>query len=95
MLASMSGKGDCYYNTVAETFFATLELELVMTHDWRTQEQARRAIFRYIDMWYNRKRRHPTLGYFSPANYEAQLLKAAKLLSNTRPLFRGEPRPCI
>jgi transposase InsO family protein len=77
MLASMSGKGDCYDNAVAESFFATLELELVMTHEWHTRDEARRAIFRYIETWYNRKRRHSTLGYVSPAEYEAQLLKAA------------------
>ena len=77
MPASMSGKGDCYDNAVAESFFATLELELVMTHEWHTRDEARRAIFRYIETWYNRKRRHSTLGYVSPAEYEAQLLKAA------------------
>ena len=77
MVASMSAKGDCYDNAVAESFFATLEFELVMTHDWHTRAEARRAIFRYIETWYNRKRRHSTLGYVSPAEYEAQLPKAA------------------
>lgn len=48
-LASLSGKGDCYDNAVAESFFATLEFELVMRHDWHTREEARRAIFRYIE----------------------------------------------
>ena len=77
MLASMSRKGDCYVNAVAERFFATLEFELLMKHDWDTREDARRAIFRYIETWYNRKRRHSTLGYISPAEYEAQLMAAA------------------
>ena len=77
MLASMSGKGDCYDNAVAESFFATLEFELIMQHDWHTRAEARRAIFRYIETWYNRKRRHSTLGYVSPAEYEAQLQLAA------------------
>ena len=77
MLASMSGKGDCYDNAVAESFFATLEFELIMPSDWYTREEARRAIFRYIETWYNRKRRHSTLGYISPAEYEAQQLMAA------------------
>ncbi len=77
MLASMSGKGDCYDNAVAESFFATLEFELVMTHDWHTRAEARRAIFRYIETWYNRKRRHSTLGYVSPAEYEVQQQMAA------------------
>lgn len=77
MMASMSGKGDCYDNAVAESFFATLEFELIMQHDWPTKEAARHAIFRYIEIWYNRKRRHSTLGYVSPAEYEAQLQEAA------------------
>ena len=77
MMASMSGKGDCYDNAVAESFFSTLEFELLMKNDWHTREDARRAIFRYIETWYNRKRRHSTLGYLSPAAYEAQLLEAA------------------
>jgi putative transposase len=77
MVASMSGKGDCYDNAVAESFFSTLEFELLMRNDWHTKAEARRAIFRYIEMWYNRKRRHSTLGYVSPAAYEAQLQEAA------------------
>ncbi len=74
MLASMSGKGDCYDNAVAESLFATLEFELVMTSDWPTRDD---AIFQYIETWYNRTRRHSTLGYVSPAEYEAQLPMAA------------------
>ena len=77
MIASMSRKGDCYDNAVAESFFATLEFELLMKNDWETREDARRAIFRYIETWYNRKRRHSTLGYVSPAAYEEDVLKAA------------------
>jgi putative transposase len=77
MVASMSGKGDCYDNAVAESFFATLEFELLVKSDWHTREDARRAIFRYIETWYNRKRRHSTLGYVSPAAYEEQLQAAA------------------
>jgi putative transposase len=77
MVASMSGKGDCYDNAVAESFFSTLEFELLMQSDWHTRNDARRAIFRYIETWYNRKRRHSTLGYVSPAEYEEQLQAAA------------------
>jgi len=77
MVASMSGKGDCYDNAVAESFFSTLEFELLMKHDWHTKADARRAIFRYIETWYNRKRRHSTLGYLSPVAYEEQLQAAA------------------
>jgi len=77
MIASMSGKGDCYDNAVAESFFSTLEFELLMKNDWSTREDARRAIFRYIETWYNRRRRHSTLGYVSPAEYEQHLQMAA------------------
>jgi len=55
MVASMSRTGDCYDNAVAESFFSTLEFELVMRHDWHTKAEARRAIFRYIETWYNPK----------------------------------------
>jgi len=77
MIASMSGKGDCYDNAVAESFFSTLEFELIVKNDWHTREDARRAIFQYIETWYNRKRRHSTLGYVSPAEYEQQLQAVA------------------
>jgi putative transposase len=77
MVASMSAKGDCYDNAVAESFFATLEFELVMKHDWHTRAEARHAIYQYIEGWYNRRRRHSTLGYISPAAYEQQLRGAA------------------
>ena len=77
MLASMSRRGDCYDNAVAESFFSTLEFELLMKHDWHTREEARSGIFRYIEAWYNRKRRHSTLGYLSPADYEQELLLQA------------------
>ena len=77
MRPSMSRKGDCYDNAVAESFFATLEFELLMKNDWHTRDDARRAIFRYIETWYNRKRRHSSLGYVSPAAFEEQLQAAA------------------
>jgi len=77
MVASMSRKGNCWDNAVAESFFATLELELILTHRWAPRDDARRAIFHYIETWYNPKRRHSTLGYFSPVAYEHQLQKAA------------------
>jgi transposase InsO family protein len=76
ILASMSRKGDCYDNAVAERFFATIEFELIMKNDWTTREEARRADFHYIEAWYNLKRRHSTLGYASPAEYEEQLQEA-------------------
>jgi transposase InsO family protein len=77
MVASMSRKGDCWDNAVAESFFATLERELIVRHDWRTHGEARQAIFAYIETRYNRVRRHSALGYVSPAAYERQLESAA------------------
>ena len=77
MVASMSRKGNCWDNAVAESFFATLELELILNHRWATRDEAHRAIFRYIETWYNRERRHSTLGYVSPVVYENQLQKVA------------------
>lgn len=74
--ASMSRKGDCWDNAVAESFFATLELELGARQRWATRAEARAAIFRYIATWYNTRRRHSTLAYRSPAAYEQEVLGA-------------------
>jgi putative transposase len=76
-LASMSRTGDGWDNAVAESFFATLEFELIARHRWRTRADARHAIFQYIETWYNRHRRHSTLAYLSPVDYEAKLHQAA------------------
>lgn len=70
ILCSMSRKGDCWDNAVAESFFATLEWELIQESDWHTRNEARRAIFEFIEIWYNQQRRHSTLGYRTPAEYE-------------------------
>ena len=75
--ASMSRTGDCWDNAVAESFFATLELELIARRTWRTHTEARQAIFAFIETWYNRKRRHSTLHYLSPVQYEHQLRMVA------------------
>lgn len=77
MRVRMSKKGDCWDSEVAESFFATLELELIVKSDWHTRDEARRAIFRYIETWYNREHRHSTLGYRSPVDYERQVLAKA------------------
>jgi len=69
---SMSRKGNCWDNAVAESFFATLKTELVRGADWHTREEARSALFDYIEVWYNRVRRHSTLGYKSPVQYELE-----------------------
>jgi len=75
--ASMSRTGDCWDNAVAESFFATLELELIARRTWRTHPEARQAIFAFIETWYNRRRRHSTLHYLSPIQYEHQLRMVA------------------
>lgn len=74
MVPSMSRRGNCYDNAVVESFFATLEWELIERNDWPTREAARGAIFEYIECWYNRQRRHSSLGYVSPVEYEQRLL---------------------
>ncbi|PHS73345.1 MAG: hypothetical protein COB22_01240 [Cycloclasticus sp.] len=70
MLPSMSRKGECYDNAVAESFFGTLKVELVDDEDYRTREQAKQSLFEYIEVFYNRQRRHSYLGYVSPHEYE-------------------------
>ena len=76
-IASMSRLGDCWDNAVAESFFATLKTELAHNARWKTREEARRAVVDYIEVWYNRKRRHQTLEYLTPARYESEVLKRA------------------
>ena len=72
LVPSMSGRGNCYDNAVAESFFSNLKNELVHHCDFHTREAARAAIFDYIEVFYNRQRRHQTLGYLSPAQFERQ-----------------------
>jgi transposase InsO family protein len=69
---SMSRRGNCYDNAVAESFFSTLKNELVHYCDFHTRDEARAAIFEYIEVFYNRQRRHQTLGYRSPVQFEQQ-----------------------
>jgi transposase InsO family protein len=67
---SMSRKGDCWDNAVAESFFHTLKTELVFHERYKTREQAHASIFEYIEVFYNRKRRHSANDLMSPANFE-------------------------
>jgi len=60
-----------YSNAVAESFFATIKRELIYTRPWPTRAGLRHAVFEYIEGWYNTRRLHSTLGYMSPAKYEA------------------------
>jgi putative transposase len=67
---SMGSKGDCYDNAVKESFFASLEKDLLRRRSFRTRQQARTEVFDYIEVFYNRERLHSTLGYRSPDEYE-------------------------
>jgi putative transposase len=71
---SMGSKGDCYDNAVAESFFATLKKELVHRRSWPTRRELTSEVFEYLEAFYNRTRRHSTLGYLSPADYENRTL---------------------
>jgi putative transposase len=71
---SMSRKGDCWDNAVVESFFSSLKQELVYTTDFATRHQARSELFEYIEVFYNLKRRHSSLGYLSPRDYERAAL---------------------
>ncbi|MCB9858796.1 MAG: IS3 family transposase [Phycisphaerales bacterium] len=71
MICSMSRKGEVYDNAVIESFYATLKRELVNGSQYATRDDARRAIFEWIEVFYNRQRLHSSLGYRSPADYEA------------------------
>ncbi len=77
MVQSMSGKGNCYDNAVAESFFKTLKTELVYHERYWTRAQARSSIFKYIEVFYNRIRKHSALGYLSPEQFFQQSIKWA------------------
>ena len=76
MLQSMSRRGNCYDNAVAESFFSSLKNELVHHCSFKTRDEARAAVFEYIEVFYNRQRRHQSIDYVSPAEYE-QLMAVA------------------
>ena len=77
VVTSTGSAGDCFDNAMAESFFATLECELIDRRAFRTQAEARMAIFEFIEGWYNRKRRHSALGYLSPDEFERAAAKGA------------------
>ncbi len=70
---SMGSIGDCYDNALCESFFATLECELLDRRKFETQAEARMAVFEFIEGFYNPRRRHSSLGYLSPINYERRM----------------------
>jgi len=71
MIQSLSRPRQCWDNAVAESFFATLKAELIDRQSWATRLQVRHAVFDFIEVFYNRRRLHSSLGYVSPATYEA------------------------
>jgi putative transposase len=82
---SMGSKGDCYDNAVAESFFATLKKELVHRRSWPTRRELTSDVFEYLEAFYNRVRRHSTLGYLSPVDYEnGTLIKSGASLAASR-----------
>ena len=70
VVLSVGRKGECWDNAVAESFFATIKRELIDTRSWPTRAGLHRAVFEYIEGWYNTRRLHSTLGYLSPVQYE-------------------------
>ncbi len=77
VVLSVGMAGECWDNAVAESFFATIKRELIDTRSWPTRAGLRRALFEYIEGWYNTRRLHSSLGYLSPAEYEANIHRSA------------------
>ncbi len=78
---SMSGKGNCYDNAVTESFFGSIKDECVHRTVYHSRDDARQSLFEYLEVFYNRQRRHSSLGYLSPAAFEQQWELAAKNLA--------------
>ena len=80
---SMGSRGDCFDNAVAESFFATLKKELIHRRSWPTKAELRTEVFEYIEVFFNRRRRHSTLGFLSPAQFEtARQKEIEKMTTN-------------
>jgi Integrase core domain len=86
--------GDAYDNAMAESFFATLECELIARRKWETKTQARLEIFGWIESWYNPRRRHCGLGQMSPINFENLHQEEKKTESNEQTPKTETPTPC-
>jgi len=76
IVCSMSRRGNCWDNAPVESFFGTLKQELINRCRFVTRQQARQQVFEYIEAWYNRQRRHSSLGYISPVEFERRALPA-------------------
>ena len=77
LVGSVGSVGDCFEGAAAESFFATLPCELLDRRSWPTRRQLATAVFDFVAVFYNRRRRHSALGYLSPAEYELLHLRAA------------------
>jgi putative transposase len=91
---SMGTVGDAYDNAMAESFFATLECELINRRKWETKREAKMAIFTWLETWYNSRRRHSALGYQSPINFERRWA-SSKPSANESPLPDGLTTVCF
>ena len=78
---SMGSVGDCYDNAMCESFFATLECELIDRNTFRSHAEAKLALFEFIEGWYNPHRRHSSIDYLSPINYERRMIATAEISS--------------
>jgi putative transposase len=94
---SMGSRGDCFDNAVLESFHASLKKDLIHRRSWPTKTEARTAVFEYIEVFYNRRRRHSTLGMLSPAAFERDTLRdtgnglAAPRLATTNKINYNSP----
>lgn len=79
IVCSMSRKGNCWDNAPVESFFSTLKRERIHRRQYDSREEARADIFQYIELWYNRRRRHSSLGYLSPEEFERRAAAAKEL----------------
>jgi putative transposase len=86
---SMGSTGDAYDNAMAESFFASLETELIDRSSWRTRADARLAVFDYIEAFYNPRRRHSALGYLSPVEFERGTVPRRPLLPDRSPTTKA------
>lgn len=85
IVPSMGSVGDAYDNAMAESFFATLEREVLNRRRFRSQAEAKIAVFRWLEGWYNPHRRHSSLGYLSPINFERRMLPKVACVPNPVP----------
>ena len=90
-VGSMSKKGDGWDNAVAESFFHTLKVELIHWTKFKTRDEAKRKIFEYVEIYYNRKRAHPTLGFLSSFEYERQAMLSKNVYSREGLILTKRP----